>query len=96
MRIVVVMIVMMVVVAARFRRRGVVGADDDDPAPKVQHVDFGPVEIAEPGAGQHLVRGADRPAAADEVEDPIDVREDGIDLVRDEHDRGAGVAAKSS
>ncbi len=73
-------------------RSAVVRTDDDDPASHVQHVHFGAVQVAQTCAREHLLGRADRPAPTDEIQHPIDVRQDRVDLVCHEHDRGPGVA----
>ena len=52
-----------------------------------------PYSALEPFAGEHFLRGADRPLPADEVQHAVDVREDRIDLVGDEEHRGVRLAA---
>ena len=46
--------VLVPVMAVRFGDVELVGADDDDAATHIQHVDLGPVQLAEARAGQHV------------------------------------------
>ena len=68
------------------------GTDHHDAAAQPEHVDLGPVEIGEALSGHDLVGGAHRPAAADQVEDAVHHRQDGVDLMGDEHHRGVRFA----
>ena len=69
-----------------------VGAEDDDPVTHAHDVDRRAVQRAQALAREDLVGRADRPAPAGEVQHAVDVRQDGVDLVGDEHDRGAVLA----
>ena len=44
-------------------------------------------------AGHHLLDGADLESAVDQIEHPVHVRQDRVDLVGDDEHRGAGVPA---
>ena len=72
---------------------GVSRADDDEAPAHVQHLDVGAVQLGQ-HLGRHDLRGrADLELAVDEIEHPVDQRQDRIDLVGDEQHRGVVLAA---
>ena len=59
----------------------------------LDHLDVGAVQLRQRLGGHHLLDGADPESAVDQIQHPVHVRQDRVDLVGDDDDRGAGVAA---
>ncbi len=70
----------------------VLTADHDETAVDPEDLDVAAIQLAERLGGHHLVGCADAESPADQIEHAVDVGEDRVDLVGDEHDRGPGAS----
>ena len=66
---------------------------DEPPVGGGEHLDGGLVEPAQRLAGDHLVRRPGRHPALGDVHDPVEVRQDRVDVVRHHHHAHLGLAA---
>lgn len=77
---------------------GVAGAEignpgHHDPAPDADDIDLCAVQLRQSRGAHHLVRRPDPVPAPCQIEHAVHQAQDGVDLVRDEDDGGAGAAA---
>ena len=79
-------------VAARLGGQLVLGAHHEVAVPHLDHVDLDAVEVGQALAGQDLAGGARWPSARDQVEDAVDIGQDGVHLVGHEDDGGPAAA----
>src|SRR3954463_13399020 len=74
--------------SARVARVVEMFADHDVAATDLDHLDVGPVQLGQRRRRHHLFYGADPEPAVDQIQHPIHIRQNRIDLVGDEQHRG--------